>query len=194
MEIYLVQNLINGQWYIGKTSLTTSQRFARHLRQAKQGTGWFLHRAMRKYGPENFCATPLLIGLESDSSLSFSEICAIALMRCFSSYTSYNLTDGGDGTIGLRRTKESKKRMSSIAKQCGIYQNFHHGNFGTPLHYMRIAQSNTGRKMTDTARANSRTSHLGKSNGKWTSERRARFAATCTSRPNYRGRKVTAGG
>ena len=51
--IYKITNLINNKIYIGQTTETLAQRFKRHCGyQLNDNT--YLHRAMKKYGVENF--------------------------------------------------------------------------------------------------------------------------------------------
>lgn len=52
--IYKITNLINGRCYVGITSESVNTRFNKHKRKARFGSETNLHKAMRKYGEENF--------------------------------------------------------------------------------------------------------------------------------------------
>jgi group I intron endonuclease len=53
-EIYKIINKINGKIYVGQTIRPLEKRKSRHLNDAKYGSKNPIHRAMRKYGVENF--------------------------------------------------------------------------------------------------------------------------------------------
>ena len=54
MLIYKVANKVDGMIYVGQTSSTLDKRWNRHISEAQHGRGYYLARAIRKYGPENF--------------------------------------------------------------------------------------------------------------------------------------------
>ena len=51
--IYKITNNVNGKFYIGKTSRTIGYRFSTH-KSASVSPKDFFHRALKKYGVENF--------------------------------------------------------------------------------------------------------------------------------------------
>lgn len=51
--IYLIENLINGHKYVGR-SVNIKNRWGQHLREVNKGGGYSIHAALRKYGIENF--------------------------------------------------------------------------------------------------------------------------------------------
>ena len=53
-KIYLITNLVNHKKYIGLTKNSIAERMAKHIQAAKSEEGFLLHRAIRKYGKENF--------------------------------------------------------------------------------------------------------------------------------------------
>ena len=54
MIIYQITNKITNDVYVGKTSRNFKKRISAHKSIAKRGKGSFLHKAIRKYGIENF--------------------------------------------------------------------------------------------------------------------------------------------
>lgn len=101
MEIYIIENLINGKIYIGKTTKTIKGRFATHIKNAtvdKRRSR--LYSAIRKYGPINFKIESLykLTDAEkSESMLGLMEIHFIKKMDSMNPAVGYNMTRGGDG-------------------------------------------------------------------------------------------------
>lgn len=84
MIIYLITNIVNGKKYIGRTKRGIEHRFRAHLHSSKQGSNTYFHKAIRKYGKENF---KLEILEESDREEHWIEILK----------PEYNMTKGGDG-------------------------------------------------------------------------------------------------
>lgn len=119
--IYKITNNINQKIYIGKTTKErASDRFsqhrylARHLEQEKGSS--YLHKAMNSYGVDNF-------------SFEVIEICDNELLNEKEQYwireynsmspNGYNLTSGGEGTVGYSReqtVEERQKRSESNKK------------------------------------------------------------------------------
>ena len=92
-KIYKYTNLLNGMVYIGQTKQTLEQRDNKHQQQLSDNT--FFHRAMKKYGRNNF-----LLELVEDNipfnQLNEKEKYYINYFNSF--YTlgkGYNLTQGG---------------------------------------------------------------------------------------------------
>lgn len=52
--IYKITNNINSKVYIGQTIGTIEKRFNEHKRAAIKGCHYALHRAIKKYGIDNF--------------------------------------------------------------------------------------------------------------------------------------------
>ena len=52
--IYIAENKVNGKLYVGMTSKPLPQRKACHLYDARNGSDFDFHRAIRKLGPEAF--------------------------------------------------------------------------------------------------------------------------------------------
>ena len=116
--IYKITNNINNKIYIGQTiKKRPTDRFsqhkyiARHLNSEKSNS--YLHKAMNKYGVDNF--TFEIIEQIENNLLNEREKYWIAYYDCMVP-KGYNLTRGGEGTLGYSRpqtVEERKKRKQS---------------------------------------------------------------------------------
>lgn len=87
MIIYKIINLINGKFYVGKTTKTIEKRFQRHFYNHKTGNT-YLYKSMRKYGFDNF----RIEIIEETAHLNEREKYWIDILS-----PDYNMTKGGDG-------------------------------------------------------------------------------------------------
>lgn len=101
--IYKVTNLINEKFYIGITSRKFIKRVYEH-RELKTTDTSLLKRAIKKYGKENFKFEPLWY-CQSFKDAMYEERRLIRILR-----PEYNLTLGGEGTLGRKLTQEQIKR------------------------------------------------------------------------------------
>lgn len=115
--IYCVTCLVTNKWYFGQTIYTIEDRWARHCRSSERGSDNKFHRAIRKYGAENFIVEEVMCvkacekeGLKE--KLDYLEMLFIA--RFDTKKHGYNSTDGGDGIQFL--TKESLEKISRKLK------------------------------------------------------------------------------
>lgn len=111
--IYKAINKINGKSYIGFDSNWPSRKWVHlyHSKNETENTSYF-HRAIRKYGWENFD----WIVLKENATLE-DEIILIEEHNTFhTGDRGYNLTKGGDGNLGWIMPEETKKRISEKAK------------------------------------------------------------------------------
>lgn len=88
MIIYRINNLINGKFYIGKTTKTVEERWERHCISARSGSTCLIHKSIRKHGESNF----QLQIIEYTDNLNVREKFWI-----FELSPHYNMTEGGDG-------------------------------------------------------------------------------------------------
>lgn len=102
--IYSITNEVNGKNYIGKTTKTATERLQRHFVDSRY-LDRPLHRAIRKYGRDNFTIKIL----EETDDLDAREIFWINKIE-----PSYNLTKGGEGGDTSKSPKfiESMKRRN----------------------------------------------------------------------------------
>ena len=117
MIIYKATNKINGKCYVGKTIKTLNERIIRHLSYVNRGSKLYFHRAIRKYGKENFRWTILEICF-TKKELNKKEQYYIKHFNSFG-IGGYNMTEGGDGGQGFKHTDETKNKLSNLRKGKG---------------------------------------------------------------------------
>jgi len=111
--IYKVVNKVNGKIYIGKTT-KFKRRKQQHITDAFNGCNYVFHKAIRKYGVEQFEWNIIWEG--DNELLNEMEIYFIKLYNSYYSYEKgYNMTFGGDGNTGLR-TDETKRKISECKR------------------------------------------------------------------------------
>lgn len=112
--IYKVTNRINGKIYIGQTSLSLTERKAGHIRKARAGCPYLLARAIVKYGADNF----IFETINHCSSKEELDAKEIELIREYKSKSpvGYNMTDGGEGTLGFFPGEETRLKMGKAHK------------------------------------------------------------------------------
>jgi group I intron endonuclease len=111
MFVYLVTNIINQKKYVGQHSKDSLEAYWRHCsNHALSGSSDkpCLYNAVRKYGAENFSIEPLIIvGTKWEMDLYEKALIKILNTR---RPAGYNLTDGGDGVLGLKQSEESNEK------------------------------------------------------------------------------------
>lgn len=111
MIVYMATNKINGKEYIGQTVGDIGQRRRSHMCSSlNKKDGAYFHNAIRKYGPENFDWEILHDGITNIDDLNKMEIYYIGYYDTFNN--GYNLTVGGEGSVGHRPSKETKEKTS----------------------------------------------------------------------------------
>lgn len=113
-DVYKITNKINNKVYIGITSKGISARWKEHLWNAEHGCPFKLHNALRKYGKENF-TIELIDFCNSWEELTEKEKYYIAQYKSTEDEFGYNLTEGGDGTIGRIVTDETREKIRQKA-------------------------------------------------------------------------------
>src|ERR1019366_2288487 len=110
LYIYAYENKINGKMYVGQT-VNIKARDRSHI---KSSTATGFDGALKKYGRDKFNLFVIDI-VDTDEQANEIEIFWIAEMRKFLGRSNvYNLTDGGQGTRGVKHSEESKKHLSDI--------------------------------------------------------------------------------
>ncbi len=107
--LYVIRNKLNGKEYVGK-SVNVRKRMTSHRQMASPHT---FHRALRKYGLENFEVCILAAG--TDAEMLALEITTIAKRKTFGT-DGYNATTGGDGAPDTVWTDEMRARVSKRFK------------------------------------------------------------------------------
>lgn len=112
MVIYSITNKVNNKKYVGKTTKTISERFNSHINSSNSKSQTHLHRAIRKYGSENFIIEIVEDGIHDEHLLNQREVFWIKTIK-----SEYNMTAGGEGSSGRIFTEETRNKMSIRAKQ-----------------------------------------------------------------------------
>ncbi len=103
--VYCIENLINNKQYVG-WAIDYRRRWNEH----KSGNASKLvFAAIRKYGIDNFKFEVIEILPEEEAK--HLEVRLISALKT-KAPNGYNLTEGGEGTIGWSPSKETRQRMS----------------------------------------------------------------------------------
>ena len=108
--IYLIRNRLNGKSYVGQTVKTLQARWAEHIRDARKGSPFLFHRAIRKYGVEVFSES-LLATAADRQELDALEISWITKLDTMSP-AGYNTKLGKQG----HPTEDVRQRISMTLK------------------------------------------------------------------------------
>ena len=116
MIIYRATNTSNGKIYIGQTVESLKKRIGRHLYESREGgLSTPFYRALRLYGREAFTWE---IVDEAASRKELSEKECLWIERCNSLKPSgYNLTKGGEGSVGFRHSIESRAKITETKRR-----------------------------------------------------------------------------
>lgn len=115
---YKVTNLSNGKVYVGKTNnikIRWSAHQSRALNPNDSHYNYPISCAIRKYGSNNF-QFEILTSCITEEEVNSHESYYITLYRSnintHGKRFGYNLTDGGEGTVGWKPTNETRNKMS----------------------------------------------------------------------------------
>ena len=112
--IYMFRNKINGKCYVGQT-VNERERYLAHKNPNRNDS--VFHRAINKYGFDNFEYKVLFrihCNNEQDlkNTLNIKEIISIKYFKSFIEENGYNVTKGGEGSLGIIISEEEKKKRS----------------------------------------------------------------------------------
>lgn len=111
--VYIVHNKVNDKVYIGKTMRTLRQRKKEHKRTASTGSYTPFHRALIKYGLRMF-RWRVLFTSEDEKALNVAEKEFIKINDS-KVPNGYNLTNGGEGVVGMACSDSIKKQLRTIS-------------------------------------------------------------------------------
>ena len=138
--IYKATNIINNKFYIGKTSKTLDFRKLEHEKASKGKSILIFHRAIRKYGIENF-NWEILYKCYDNLELNLKEIEFIKKLNPMPP-NGYNLSTGGTGGNNISFNPNKENICQGISRKLkGIKR-------GQPTeeHKQKNRESNLGRK------------------------------------------------
>jgi len=139
--IYKATNIKNNKCYIG-IDLNWSHRISAHKAAVKRGSNLLFHNAIRKHGLENFKWE--ILYQSKDLFHAKNEMEKFFILRensFFENGFGYNMTLGGEATLGWKPSLETRKKISESKK-------------GT-------AAWNKGKKMSETFIENNRKAQTG---------------------------------
>jgi group I intron endonuclease len=117
--IYKISNKIDGKIYIGFTSKTVEDRYRQHLKEAKKNNNKrniYLYNAINKHGEENF--TVELVRRTKNLDYGLNKLEPYYIKKYNSLYPiGYNLTTGGEGVGGVKKTPAQKQHLSKMANK-----------------------------------------------------------------------------
>lgn len=113
--VYIITNFMNKKVYIGQTSSSIRERMCQHFAFALRMRRTRLSNAIRKYGPDAFGVHVLHVVHSKEEADKF-ERREIASMKAKTHQYGYNMTDGGEGLIGVIRGVAWRNKMSIARK------------------------------------------------------------------------------
>jgi len=138
--IYKATNKINGKAYVGQTVKSLRIRISEHIHDALNNKdNVYFHNAIRRYGKENFI-WEIIAECSSLKELNKTEIEMIKKYNTFEN--GYNLTRGGEGSVGFKHTQKAKEKISK-SKRGKNHPNY--GKHHTEETKRRIGNGNRGK-------------------------------------------------
>ena len=110
MIVYKITNKINNKVYIGQTKRSLQVRITAHTYSANvKNSQLRLHKAIRKYGIENF----IWEAIKTCNSLEELNECEIEQISNHNSFLrGYNMTNGGLSPLGYKHSDGVKTKMT----------------------------------------------------------------------------------
>jgi hypothetical protein len=118
-SVYCITNAVNDKQYVGCTAVAVERRWRKHLSKARNGSGFLLHAAIRKYGASAFGVDVLEVVEGERADLIAAEIRHIGERQSVAP-RGYNMTSGGDGvdfTVEATRAKHGAAVRDLYADQ-----------------------------------------------------------------------------
>jgi group I intron endonuclease len=119
--IYKYTNRVNGKVYVGKTEYELKHRHFGHISKAMAGINTLFARAIRKYGMCSFDVE--VLATVSDLG-GFVEMLFIGALKANQPSYGYNLTDGGEGSVGFRHSEKSKESIRAKMRGRSVTDEF----------------------------------------------------------------------
>ena len=107
IAVYTITNKMDGKQYVG-----ISSNLKRRWRDHKNADGWCiaLHNAIKKHGINSFEFVHIADAFTWEDACNIER--SLIIDNNTKSPNGYNLTSGGDGTLGFKHTDEERKRRS----------------------------------------------------------------------------------
>lgn len=109
--LYLLENKINNKKYVGQTMRSLDVRIKQHLKDAESGSNYLIHRAIRKYGIDNFNISVIKQDIEDKDIDDLEKFYIDEFNTYYENGFGYNQTLGGRGTKGYIFTEEIRSKI-----------------------------------------------------------------------------------
>jgi hypothetical protein len=142
MILYKVTNNINKKIYIGKTTQSLEKRKLGHLYQARSQDNMYFHKAILKYGINNFKWEIIYDKCNCIEDLNELEEFIISEYFILNKNNVYNIAKGGNGPPsrkGSKLTEDHKKKIGESNK----------GKIRTKETLLKLSESHKGYKPTE---------------------------------------------
>ena len=140
MIVYKITNIINDKNYIGITSRNLTSRWNEHVYDSNSNkTNMNIHKAIRKYGKDNFVIEQLYIGSNTEE-INNKEIEYIKEYNSLDRNYGYNISPGGNNKHIC--TLESKAKMSLSRQKA-----WKNGKYSNQEYRDKISKAKTGIKV-----------------------------------------------
>lgn len=119
--VYVITNLLNSKVYVGLSSQSMDDRWYGHRNDARNGSRYYFHRALRKYGFESW-KHDVVRTCETFEEAASAEREIIAQLEACHPRKGYNRTLGGDGCAASEATRRKisetclGKQVSSVTR------------------------------------------------------------------------------
>jgi group I intron endonuclease len=130
MVVYLIYNIINGKYYVGRTKKTLAVRWKEHQSYPPEEC-YLLQRAIKKYGSDAFVVSVLTFCSSVEELVRVEQLWILSL-RSYDRTVGYNMTYGGEG-FGYGAFPEEERKV--IARKIG---NANRGKVRSPEYIQKM--------------------------------------------------------
>jgi len=131
-QLYKITFKTSKKSYIGISRTSAEKRWKKHNTPSNKS---LLSRAIKKYGKDDAVITVLADGYE------WNDLCLMERRAIIEHKTKapngYNVTDGGEGTCGVKISEKQKSTISAV----------HKGYPKSPEHRAKLSAANLGKKL-----------------------------------------------
>lgn len=118
-QLYLITNSVNNKRYIGQCNQAKGYitRFKEHISESTKNNVKrisVLHRAIKKYGSENFNVKLLLHDIPEKDIDKLESVWIQKFNTFYLNGFGYNMTYGGQGVHGYKHTESTKHKLSLL--------------------------------------------------------------------------------
>ena len=112
--VYRITCFVNNKMYIGITNKSLQYRWKQHCRAAQNGSKCRLHQSIRKFGPNQFNKEIIYCSKDYEHILEMEQYFIKLFDTFYRNGKGFNMTKGGQGTIGRKKSKEQKAKEQAF--------------------------------------------------------------------------------